>query len=134
MAATRWVQELLEPNKATYPLMSESGADYSWDGLSEDLKEALIGFMAVYDLAEISFAGVTSQLQVFGRIGMARATDIIDMARNGSLYRPTTNKEMSDNKKVCFMISQRSCRSLLFRQTSVQECRCPGPPAQQIAF
>ena len=35
---THWVQELLESKKSTYPLMSESGVDYSWDG-SRDSKK-----------------------------------------------------------------------------------------------
>ena len=68
VAATSWVQELLKPKKVTYPLMSESGAEYSWYELSEDLKEALLGFMTMNDLAEISFADVTAELQVFGQI------------------------------------------------------------------
>ena len=58
--------------------------------------------MDVNDLAESSFAGVTSQLQVFGRIGMARAADIINMARNGFLDRPNTNNEMSDKNTSLF--------------------------------
>ena len=32
VTATLWVQELLELNKDTYNLMSESGAEYSWYG------------------------------------------------------------------------------------------------------
>ena len=48
--------------------MYESGADYSCDGLPEYLKEALLGFMTMNDLAEISFADVTAELQVFGQI------------------------------------------------------------------
>ena len=107
VVATRWVQELMEPKKATYPLMSESGADYSWDGFSDDLKEALLEFMAVNDLVESSLAGVTAQLQVFTRIGMISADAISDIARNGFLDQPTTNKDMSDKKQVCFMIFQR---------------------------
>ena len=55
--------------------------------------------MAVNDLADISFSGVTDQLQVFGWIEMASAAAIIDMDRNGFSYQPTTNKEMSDKKK-----------------------------------
>ena len=58
----------------------------------------MLGFMDVNDLAESSFAGVTSQLQVFGRIGMVSAATISDMARNGLLDRPTTNKKMSYKK------------------------------------
>ena len=100
--ATPWVQELLEPKKATYPLISESGADYSWDESSDDLKEAFIGFIAVNDLAESSSTSVISQLQVFGRTKMASAAAIIVMARNGFLDRLTTNKEMSDKKISMF--------------------------------
>ena len=83
-------------------MISESGVEYSWDGSSENLKEALIGFMEVNELAESSFAGVTSQLQVFGRIGMASAAAICDMDRNGFLDWPTTNKEMSDKEKSLY--------------------------------
>ena len=82
--------------------MYESGADYSCDGLPENLKEALLGFMAVNDLADISFAGLTDQLQVFVRIGMTSASAIIDIARNGLLYRPTKNKDTSDKKTSPF--------------------------------
>ena len=45
---------------------------------------------------------MTFQLQVFGRIGMARAAYITDMPRNGFLDRPTKNKEMSDKKTSMF--------------------------------
>ena len=102
LAATQWVQDLLDPNKATYTLMSESGAEYSWDGLSDNLKDELSGFMAMDVLAESSFAGATAQLHVFGRIGMASAAYISDMASNVFLDRPTTNKEMSDKKTSMF--------------------------------
>ena len=85
VAATCWVQELLDPKKATYPLMYESGAEYSWDGSSENLKDELLGFMDVNDLAESLFSSVTSQLQLLVRIGMASAAAIRDMARNGFL-------------------------------------------------
>ena len=62
VAATRRVQELLDPNKATYSLMYESGAELYWDGSSDNLKYALLGFMDMNDIAESSFAGVTDQL------------------------------------------------------------------------
>ena len=88
VAATRWVQELLEPKKSTYPLMSESGADYSWDGSSENLKEALLGSMDVNILLESLFSGVTDQLHVFCQIGMSSAATIRNMASNGFLDKP----------------------------------------------
>ena len=58
--------------------------------------------MAISDLSESSLADATAQLQVFGQIGMASATAIRDMARNGFLGQHTTNKEMSDKKKILF--------------------------------
>ena len=67
--------------------MSEYGTEYSLYGSSYHLKEALIGFIAVNDLAEGSFAGVTAQLQVFGEIGMTSAAAIYNMASNGFLYQ-----------------------------------------------
>ena len=82
--------------------MYESAAGYSWDGLLDDLKEALIGFTAVNDLEEISFADVTDQVQLFGRIIMASAAGISDMAKNSFLNRPTTNKDISDKKTGLF--------------------------------
>ena len=102
MVATHWVQELLDPKKSTYPLMSKSGVNYSWDGLSDDLKEALLGFMSVNDLAESSFTSMTDQLQVFVEIGMASTAAISDMASNGFLYQPATNKEISYKKTIYF--------------------------------
>ena len=39
---------------------------------------------------------------LLGRIGMASASAISNMARDGFLYRPTTNKEISDKKTSLF--------------------------------
>ena len=58
--------------------------------------------MAVNYLAESSFAVVTSQLQLFGLIVIYIAADISDMACNGLLDRPTTNKKISDKKTGIF--------------------------------
>ena len=58
--------------------------------------------MSVNDLAESSFAGVTSQLQVFGLIGMASADAISNMASNGFLHQPNTNKKNIDKKTSLF--------------------------------
>ena len=43
--------------------------------------------MAVNDLSEISFAGVTDQLQVFGRIVMTSPATISDMPMDGVLEK-----------------------------------------------
>ena len=58
--------------------------------------------MVVNDIAESSLAVVTDQLQVFGWIGMSSAAYTSNMASNGFLDRPTTNKDMSDNKTSLF--------------------------------
>ena len=51
VAAERWIEELLDPTKVMYMLMSESGGAYSWDAASDELKKSLFGLMAVNDLA-----------------------------------------------------------------------------------
>ena len=54
-------------------LMSESGGAYSWDVASDELKKSLFGMMAVNDLTESAFGGLTYQLEAFGRIGIENA-------------------------------------------------------------
>ena len=67
-SARVWIDELNDPKKATWQFMSNSGGEYSYDHSSTDLKEALLNMVAVNDLVESSFAGVTAQVQVYGRI------------------------------------------------------------------
>ena len=52
---------------------------------SDELKKSLFGLMVVNDLAESAFGGLTAQLEVFGRIGLANAAAAIDMQQNGYL-------------------------------------------------
>jgi hypothetical protein len=94
VAAEAWIAELVDPTKGTWLLLSESEGELSWDHSSLKLKDALMGMVAVNDLAESSFAGVTAQVQVFGRIGMANAAAVSDISRNGFLHRPVTKKEL----------------------------------------
>ena len=49
-------------------LMSESGGAYSWDVASDELKKSLFGLMAVNDLVESAFGGLTAQLEIFGKL------------------------------------------------------------------
>ena len=72
--------------------MSESGGEYSYNHSSHKFKKGLFNVVAVNDLAESSFAGVTAQVQVFGRMGMANVAAVSDMARNDLLDQPATNK------------------------------------------
>ena len=55
--------------------------------------------MAVNHLAKSAFGGVTAQLEVFGRVGLAHAAAVSDMQRNGFLARPVTKKDI-ENKEV----------------------------------
>ena len=61
-----------------------------------------MGKMATNDHAESSFAGVTSQVQYYGRIGMHNAAAASDTARNGFLQRPLTKKEHESVKRGLF--------------------------------
>ena len=72
-AARAWIDELIDPTKATWQFMSNSGGEYCYDHSSTDLKEVLLNMVVVNDLLESSLAGVTVQVQVYGRIGMANA-------------------------------------------------------------
>ena len=66
-------------------LMLESGGVYSWDVASDEFKKSLFGMMAVNNLAESAFGGLTAQIEVFGRIGIANAAAVSNMQRNGYL-------------------------------------------------
>ena len=79
--AQTWITELVDPKKTTWDLLSESDGKYLWEGLSEELTSALLGLMAVNNLAESSF-GVTAQLEVFGRVILAHAAAVSDMRGN----------------------------------------------------
>ena len=62
----------------------------------------MMGKMATNDHAESSFAGVTSQVQYYGRIGMHNAAAASDTARNGFLQRPLTKKEHESGERGLF--------------------------------
>ena len=59
------------------------------------MKRAVLGQWASNDLAESSFAGVTAQVQCYGRIGMSNAAAVSDVARNGLLNRDGTKKQIN---------------------------------------
>ena len=52
----------------------------------------------ILDLAKSSFAGLTAQIQCYGRIGMCNAA-ASDTSRNGLLSCPTTRKEINKQKR-----------------------------------
>ena len=67
---------------------------FSWKRFPPDVKKEMMGKMDTNNLAESSFAEVTSQVQFYGRIDMCSAAAVSDTARNGFLDRPTTKKRM----------------------------------------
>ena len=75
-------KELEDKTKATYKYLSISGTEYSWEHCPENINKATLRKMVTNDLAESSFAGVTSQVQTYGRIGMFNAAAISGMYRN----------------------------------------------------
>ena len=96
------LRELEDQTKATYKYLSLSGSPFSFDHCPEDVKNAMLGMMAVNDLAESSFAGVTAQVQCYGRIGMHSVAAVSDMSRNDFLTRPTTKKAISNDQRGLF--------------------------------
>ena len=77
------VDELVDESKASYKYLSISGSEFLYKHCPEDVKKAMLGKMASNDLAKSSFAGVTAQIQCFGRVGMSAAAAVSDTARNG---------------------------------------------------
>ena len=108
ISAKAWIEKMVDPNWVNWNLLSESGGEYSWDGSSDELKEALVGMMATNCLAESSFGGLTAQLEVFGRAGLPHASPVSDMQSNGFLKRPTTKKDF-ENKEVRFSANIITC-------------------------
>lgn len=101
--AQTWKRELMDSKKATYQHLSDSGSPYCWANCTPEMKEAFWGKRAVNNLAESSFAGVTAQLQKFGRINIANAAGVSDMQRNKFLKRATTSKKSRNNQQAYCM-------------------------------
>ena len=88
--------ELLDETKATYKYLSISKSIYSWNYCPDHVKKAMLGKMVTNDPAESSFAGVTAQIQSYGRIDLCNAAAVSDITRNKFLSRPTTKKEIKN--------------------------------------
>ena len=58
--------------------------------------------MVTNDITESSFAGVISQVQTYGRIGMCNFAAIIDMSRIGYLSCPNTKKYLKEGNRDIF--------------------------------
>lgn len=102
LAIEAMLRELEDKKKATYKYLSVSGSPFSYDHCPQAVKDAMLGMMAVNDLAESSFAGVTAQVQCYGRIGLHAAAAVSDMSRNNFLTRPTTKKTISKGERGLF--------------------------------
>ena len=89
------IDELLDEKKATYKYLSISGSEFSHEHFPDYVKRVMLGQWASNDLAESSFAGVTAQVQCYGRIGMSNSAAVSDVARNGFLNRDGTKKQIN---------------------------------------
>ena len=59
VAAKAWIEQLLDQPKRTFQFVSDSGGEYSYDHSTPELRTAMLGMVAVNDLAESSFTDVT---------------------------------------------------------------------------
>ena len=89
------IDEVLDEKKSTYKYLAISGSDFSHEHCPDDAKREMLGQWASNDLAESSFAGVITQVQCCGRIGISNAAVVSDVARNGFLNRGGTNKQIN---------------------------------------
>jgi hypothetical protein len=102
IAAETWIAELLNPKKGTYQFMSDSNSAYCYKNVTEELKRAAMGKLAVNDLAESSFAGLTAQLKSFGRADLKSLAAVSDLAFNGFMDRPLTSDEIKNDQRGFF--------------------------------
>ena len=98
-AAEAWIFELLDRTKGTYQFMSDSNSSFCWKNVTDDMKQQLMGKLAVNDLAESAFAGLTSQLKSFGRANLDSLAGVSDMMFNGFMDRPTTPMQIKGNQR-----------------------------------
>lgn len=102
VAAEAWIKELLDPKKGTYRYMSDSNSPYCWKNVTEETKRHLMGVHATNDIAESSFAALTSQLESFGRGDLASLAGVSDLMQNGFMNRPTKRKDIKNNSRGMF--------------------------------
>ncbi len=60
--------ELCDPKKALSDYLSCKEGKFSWGETTDEEHEACLGRMATNDLAKSPFAGLTQQMQQFGRV------------------------------------------------------------------
>ena len=96
------IKQLKDKTKATYKYLSISGTEYSLEHCPETTKKSMLGKMVTNNLSESSFAGVTSQVQTYERVGMCNAAAISDMSGNEYLSRPTNKKVLKEGNRGVF--------------------------------
>ena len=97
-----FIKELEDKKKATHNYLSCMDGKYSYNKCSSDEKKEMLGCMAVNDIAESQFGGVTYQLDQYGRIGLHGAAGINDCRRNKFFERPISKKEVKEKKRGMF--------------------------------
>ena len=68
-----FLQKLWNTNKASYKYLTSSGSLFSFTHSPEEIRKDMIREMATNDIAESSFAGVSSHIQKFSRINILLA-------------------------------------------------------------
>jgi hypothetical protein len=84
-------KEIVDEKKATWKYMPESGSEYSFEHLSDERKQKLLGVAATNDEAESVLGGATANIQCYGRISLCGASAASDVKRNNFLNRPTAS-------------------------------------------
>ena len=81
------LKELRDPKKATSDYLTSKGGVFSWGETSEDEHIMCLGKMATNDPAESPFAGLTRQMQTFGRVLGSHASAVAHARYNGDFKR-----------------------------------------------
>ena len=93
--------ELRDPKKATADYLSGAKGVFSWGETTEEEHQACLGKMATNDMAESPFAGLTQQLQSFGRV-LGIYTSAPGQARiNGDFKRQLNGSDNNDGLYHC---------------------------------
>jgi len=99
VAVHAWIEQLLDPSKGTFQFILDSSGEYSNDCSTPELRTAMPVMVAVNDLADSSFAGVTENVQSYGRVGIHGAAAVSDVSRNCFLSCRITRMEMKATKR-----------------------------------
>ena len=87
VAVKAMLKELLDKKKASYKYLSCSGSEYSWEHCPKHIHKACLGKRATNDLSESAHAGVTYNIQQYGKIDIKRAAAISQVKSNSDFSR-----------------------------------------------